>query len=130
VAIGGGPVLRVGDKLSCFSSEVDCWFRHIAEDIAKGDKKFKFQRALLPGGRCEASVWTLAGRKIGGLAFPLGNYHNNGERGYAPEFVSYTDYECLQRLLLGISCAGPIRGGFDKEKKLLSDNYKKWKSFL
>ncbi len=130
VAIGGGPVLRVGDKLSCFSSEVDCWFRYIADDISKRDKRFKFQRALLPGGRCEASVWTLAGRKIGGLAFPLGNYHNNGPKKYEPEFVSLADYKWMQQLLLGIAVAGHANAGLGREKKLLSDNYKKWKRFL
>lgn len=130
VAIGGGPVLRVGDKLSCFSSEIDCWFRYIAEDLSKRDKKFKFQRALLPGGRCEASVWTLAGRKIGGLAFPLGNYHNNGPKRYEPELVSLADYKWMHRLLLEISVAGRTKQGFKKERKLLSDNYKKWRGFL
>lgn len=130
VAIGGGPVLRVGDKLSCFSSEIDCWFRYVAEDISKRDKKFKFQRALLPGGRCEASVWTLNGRKIGGLAFPLGNYHNNGPKRYEPEFVSLADYKWMQILLLGICVAGRTNTGFVRERKLLSDNYKKWRGFF
>lgn len=127
VEIGGGPVLRVGDKLSCFSSKIDCWMKDIAESVAKKNRKFKYQRALLSGGTCEASVWTLKGRDVGGLAFPLGNYHNNGPKNYGPEYISLYDFLMMKEWLLGIATGGKPSRPLNAVRSKLSDNYKKWR---
>lgn len=126
VDIGGGPVIRVGDKLSCFSSKVDCWLKSVAEKLAGKNKKFRYQRALLSGGTCEASVWTFAGQPVSGLAFSLGNYHNNGPKNYAPEFVSTKDYLWMQELLLAIAAAGKYGSALENAEQKIVKNYKKW----
>ncbi|MBI2342136.1 MAG: M28 family peptidase, partial [Deltaproteobacteria bacterium] len=130
VKIGSGPVLRVGDKMSCFTPEIDCWLKSISNDLAKKNKKFKFQRALLSGGTCEASVWTINGRKVGGLAFPLGNYHNNGRKNYAPEFISISDYKLMQKLLVQIIRAGNYKEAIKKTGAGIFKNYRDWVSKL
>jgi len=75
VRIGGGPVIRVGDRTRTFD-------RH-AEDLLaaarEGLPKFKpVQRHLMSGGTCEATAWTVFGYRATGVAIPLGNYHNMG----------------------------------------------------
>ncbi len=130
VDIGGGPVVRVGDKMSGFTSAVDFWLSEVCASVAKKDKKFKFQRALLSGGRCEASVFTLYGLCVGGLAFPLGNYHNNAEKGYAPEFVSFKDYNWMQQILFSAAKAGKIADVFKATKAGLEKNHKDWAGLL
>lgn len=130
VAIGGGPVVRVGDKLSCYDPMVDSWLKAAADSLAKKDKKFRFQRALLGGGTCEASVWTIRGRPNGGLAFPLGNYHNNGRNGYAAEYISLDDYRLMQRLLIEITVSGPYKGPFDASARAILKNYRLWEQKL
>jgi endoglucanase len=53
----------------------------VARKIKKNDDNFQFQRAILDGGTCEASLFYTFGYKTSGLALPLGCYHNNGEDG-------------------------------------------------
>jgi endoglucanase len=130
VKIGSGPVLRVGDKMSCFTSEIDCWLKSISNDLAKKDKNFKFQRALLSGGTCEASVWTIKGKKVGGLAFPLGNYHNNGEKSYAPEFISILDYKWMRKILLEIVKSDNYKKAAQNAGADIFKNYRDWVSKL
>lgn len=95
VEIGNGPAIRVGDLHSTFDPNVDIWLSNVANDLKSKEKHFAYQRALLQGGRCEACVYFAEGYTTGGIAMPLGNYHNHGERGYAPEYVSIKDYQNL-----------------------------------
>lgn len=95
VKIGGGPVLRVGDKASTFSHAIDLWLQSAAKNIPH-------QRALLPGGRCETTVFVEKGYQAGCLALPLGNYHNSGPKGYAPEYISFKDYQNLLQWLAAL----------------------------
>lgn len=88
VQIGGGPVLRVGDKASTFSHAIDLWLQQAAAGL-------KTQRALLSGGRCESTVYIAKGYQSGCLALPLGNYHNIGKKNYAMEYVSLSDYKTM-----------------------------------
>ena len=103
VDIGGGPVVRAGDLQSTYDPAVDIWLSGVAVNLAKENKKFKYQRALLQGGRCEACLYIAEGYKTGGLALPLGNYHNHGPKGYAAEYVSAKDYENLLNFVLKIA---------------------------
>ena len=89
VEIGGGPIIRTGDRQRTFSAE--------AEDLLLGardrlPKAKPVQRALMTGGTCEATAFGLNGFRATGLAIPLGNYHNMGPRNrLAPEFVASND---------------------------------------
>lgn len=92
VEIGNGPVLRVGDRYTTFDPRVDSWLQTAALQISKKNKKFKMQRALMTGGAMEATVYVLDGLMVGSIALPLGNYHNRGKKGPAPEYVSWRDF--------------------------------------
>ena len=92
VVIGGGPVLRVGDRYSTFSPAMDLWLRKAAEKLKNKKRSFQYQRALMQGGRCEASFYVEKGYTVGCLVFPLGNYHNIGPKSYAVEYISLKDY--------------------------------------
>lgn len=133
VKIGEGPVIRVGDWQSSYDPAIDRWIHDNAEAMLKKSKdKFQFQRELLPGGRCEACVYIAEGYRTGGIALPLGNYHNQGPRGPAVEYVSHSDYKNMVRLMMGLANAKmpgrtflrdrvkPIRKNFDKLKKKLT----------
>ncbi|PIR18407.1 MAG: hypothetical protein COV46_00210 [Deltaproteobacteria bacterium CG11_big_fil_rev_8_21_14_0_20_49_13] len=119
VEIGGGPVIRVGDKMSCYTPEVDLWLRSLS-------KKLKVQRALLAGGTCEASVWMLKGYRTGGLAFPLGNYHNNAEKTYGPEFISLKDYKTMQKLLITMALSKKGSSHIRANLAPVMKNYRLW----
>ena len=101
--IGQGFILRVGDRFSTYNTLVDSWMHEVAADISKEvaentDKKkneFKFQRTLMDGGTCEASLFNVSGFDTGALAIALGNYHNIGKSHPAPEYISLFDLSCL-----------------------------------
>jgi len=101
--IGDGPVVRAGDLQSTYDPSIDVWMSGIASDLKKKKKAFKYQRALLQGGRCEACVYVAEGYLTGGIALPLGNYHNHGRSGYAMEYVSMRDYEGMIELMSAIA---------------------------
>ncbi len=89
VEIGGGPIIRVGDRRRTFDA--------IAEDLLleardRLPKSKPVQRALMSGGTCEATAFSLHGYRATGVAIPLGNYHNMGPGNrLAPEFVAAKD---------------------------------------
>jgi endoglucanase len=80
--------------MTCFDSTMDLWLADTAATLAKRDPRFTYQRALMTGGACEASLFQLHGRRVGALATPLGNYHNMTNRGgIGTEFVSIRDFD-------------------------------------
>lgn len=120
--IGAGPIVRVGDRLTIFSPRLTDDIARIAEDIAGGPAtptasqkasdlpKWKWQRKLMAGGACEATVFCHAGLDATCVCLPLGNYHNmaNLEEAQAGtiknprparEFVSLADAEGMIDLL-------------------------------
>ena len=137
--IGGGPIVRVGDKMSTFSPSLTRAISVLAEELAKErgeDNEFMWQRKLMAGGSCEATVFCAFGHDATCVCLPLGNYHNMAhvadiERGderaiaearCAREFISLDDYEGLVDLLEG--CArklGDAPGIMDKLDKLYAD---------
>lgn len=102
VGIGNGPVVRVGDLASTYDPAVEVWISEVARRVSEKND-FEFQRALLSGGRCEACVYIAAGYACGGIALPLGNYHNQGARGPAAEYVSQSDYAHLLTLMAALA---------------------------
>ena len=122
--IGGGPIVRVGDRLSIFSPALTAAVAAVAERIAGGPPptasqklssgpSWKWQRKLMAGGACEATCFCAYGYEATCVCLPLGNYHNMGDLAgvqagtntrrarVAPEFISLADYEGLIDLLIG-----------------------------
>ena len=122
--IGGGPVVRVGDRVSVFSPTLTDAIAMRAEEIAGGAASvtasqkladlpaWKWQRKLMAGGACEASVFCHYGYEATCVCLPLGNYHNMGDlaavqAGTNPtppkierEFISLGDFEGMVDLLI------------------------------
>jgi endoglucanase len=129
--IGGGPIVRVGDRLSVFSPSLTAACGKRAEQLAgkaaapTATQKsadfatgMKWQRKLMAGGACEATVYCAYGYEATCLCLPLGNYHNMahlqevqdgtydrarlGPPRVAPEQNALADYFGLVDLLVGI----------------------------
>ena len=104
VKIGGGVIIRVGDRASTFDSSATRFLTEVATDLGKRDSSFKFQRALMSGGTCEASAYQEYGYLCAAVCVALGNYHNCGEKdNIGAEFVSATDGAAMAQLL--VQCA-------------------------
>lgn len=121
--IGGGPVVRVGDRLSVFSPSLTGAIAKRAEDLAalsvkEGKAPWKWQRKLMAGGACEASVFCEAGYEATCVCLALGNYHNMADLtavqaktnidppAIGCEHVSLQDYDGLIDLLA--ACASEL----------------------
>jgi len=110
--IGGGPIVRVGDRISVFHHGLTFEVSRIAMGLEKGRKGFNWQRKLMAGGACEATTFQAFGYEAVCLCLPLGNYHNManlaeviaGKKGakavIGPEFVAVADYHGLVELLV------------------------------
>jgi endoglucanase len=124
--IGGGPIVRVGDKTSTFDPGLTYRLTQIAQRLAERDDEFQYQRRLMPGGTCEATAYHTRGRAATCLCLPLGHYHNMNERTGRParETISLRDYQGLVRWLIEIGrhidapSAGPALS--DRLDQLLS----------
>ena len=111
-AVGGGPVVRVGDAASTFSAEAEAVLMRARETLqartplnphsVRGDTEgFKAQRQLMSGGVCEASAFALYGYRVTGIALPLGNYHNGGTEGrIEAEYIHVDDYAWAVELMV------------------------------
>ncbi|PKM97481.1 MAG: hypothetical protein CVU79_08180 [Elusimicrobia bacterium HGW-Elusimicrobia-3] len=106
--IGGGPIVRVGDRMSVFTPELTNAVSAAAAAYQKANPAFKFQRKLMPGGVCEASAFSFYGLSSTCLCLPLGNYHNMADidgvaRGkkarVGQEHVAVADFHGLVELL-------------------------------
>lgn len=130
--IGAGPIVRVGDRVSVFSPELTGVVAEIAEAIAgtpaqprASDKApehapWRWQRKLMAGGACEASVYCAYGLQSTCVCLPLGNYHNMADLAAVQaranttpprvgrEYIAVEDYHGLVDLLVG--CAIGLTG--------------------
>lgn len=105
---GNGVVVRVGDRASIFDPGLTGVLGQAARRLAETDRTFRWQRRLMDGGTCEATVFCAMGYRASGLALPLGNYHNQalgrGQRAQiGPETVSVSDFLCEIRLLVELA---------------------------
>ncbi len=121
--IGSGPVIRVGDRLSVFDPTIEHSLHDLAQDISHRDRRFAYQRQLMSGGVCEASVYVLHGYRVGALAFPLGNYHNQGKRWPAPEYISRNDARNMIRFCHEIALHPPHGDAWDPMRKRWASRY-------
>jgi len=98
---GNGVILRVGDYTSIFDSALTYFLLQQAVELNHKDRAFKFQRSLMPGGTCEATVFDAWGYTCGAVCVPLGNYHNmDRDTGkIAAEFIDLADWHNMVKLL-------------------------------
>ncbi|MCY3020965.1 MAG: hypothetical protein NTW87_18265 [Planctomycetota bacterium] len=116
---GEGVVVRVGDRASIFDPGLSEALRQAAERARQEHPDLKYQRKLMDGGSCEATVFCAYGYRASGLAVPLGNYHNqalvNGRPAIGPETVNVHDFLCEVQLLVELALhpelLGQTRGG-------------------
>ncbi|MEN0019279.1 MAG: hypothetical protein AAF747_00180 [Planctomycetota bacterium] len=132
--IGGGPIVRVGDRLSIFTPALTAAVASVAESISGGPAEpkasqkrsdlpdWRWQRKLMAGGACEASVFCEFGHAATCVCLPLGNYHNmadldaaqagtlSGRPRVGQEHVAVSDYNGLIDLLVGcgLKLASPM----------------------
>jgi len=132
VAMGGGPVLRVGDKASIFTPAATTYCQVVADDLAASDKTFQYQRKLMDGGTCESTAYCHYGYDATGICLPLGNYHNMDEkkRRIGPEYIDTRDYINMVRWFIALAespGAIPYDGahpGLDQRLKALLEQHR------
>lgn len=99
---GKGVIVRIGDRISVFHSAFSYYLAQRGEALARAGKGFAFQRALMPGGACEGTVFDAFGYIAGAVCVALGNYHNmdrpRGRTG--PEFISVNDWQSMVALFI------------------------------
>ena len=102
---GAGVILRVGDRTSVFDSALMYFLLERARKLAKRDKSFAFQRALMPGGSCEGTVFDAWGYTTGGVCLPLVNYHNmdRATKRLAPEVIDLRDWRSMVSLFVDMA---------------------------
>ena len=130
---GDGMIVRVGDRTSIFNSAFTRYLGTRAEALTKEDPAFKFQRALMPGGTCEATVFDAHNFMSAAVCVPLGNYHNmNTATGkIAAEYVDLRDWRALVRLLADVCLHhGDFDGSHQQIRTLLSARYAKFADAL
>jgi putative aminopeptidase FrvX len=109
--VDGGPVVRVGDRLSIFDSRITHWLETAFRDLQATRPGTIYQRLLMGGGTCEASVFHRAGLPTGALCVALNNYHNMGPgAALRAESISLRDWQGLYDFLFFLATqAKPVR---------------------
>ncbi len=103
--IGGGPIIRVGDRSSVFDAALT---NQLTDAVRSAGAPH--QRKLMAGGTCEATAFGAYGLQATGLCLPLGNYHNmididgvavgTADGVVGPEEISLDDFDGLVDLML------------------------------
>jgi endoglucanase len=130
---GKGAIVRIGDRTSIFNSDLTYFIMRQAEALAKKDKSFRFQRALMPGGTCEATVYDVYGFTAASICVALGNYHNMdaAKKKIGPEFIDLSDWQNMVKLFLQLARAGhEYEPGFRLLRGRLEKRFSKWKKLL
>ncbi len=123
--MGSGPVIRVGDYLSVFDARLDFGTHQLAKEMAQQDSTFAYQRQLMSGGACEATLYAVHNRPVGALAIPLGNYHNQGNRRPAPEYVSSRDVVNMVKLCARLATTTPPAEPRTELRRFFGRNFKR-----
>ena len=126
---GKGAIIRIGDKTSVFNSALSYFLTQQAEALAKKDKSFRYQRALMPGGTCEATVYDVYGFTAASVCVALGNYHNmdKARKRIGPEYIDVNDWTNMVKLFARLARTGhefepghkPLRKRLEKRFKML-----------
>ena len=120
----------MGDRLSIFDPKVEYTLHALARERQDSHPNFRFQRQLMSGGVCEATLYVLYGMTVGALAFPLGNYHNQGKRWPAEEYISASDAEGMVELCAAAALAPPAGETRTPLKKRFASSFKSRKKRL
>ena len=130
---GKGVIIRVGDKTSIFNSALTYFLTQQADVLAKRARTFRYQRALMPGGTCEASVYDAYGYTAGAVCIALGNYHNmdRAKKRIAAEYIDIGDWQSMTRLFVHIArTAHTFAGDTTALRERLTRRYKLLKHLL
>ena len=130
---GAGAIIRIGDRTSIFNSSLSYFLNQVATDLSKTDKAFKFQRALMPGGTCEATVYDVWGYHAGSICVPLGNYHNmdKAKGKIGREYIDLGDWESMVKLFIALAQRGhEYEPGHKALKERLEKRYAKFAKLL
>jgi len=130
---GNGAIVRIGDKTSVFNSALSYFITQQAEALAKKDKSFKYQRALMPGGTCEATVYDVYGFTAGSICVALGNYHSmdRERKKIAPEYIDLADWNNMVKLFVQVAKAGhEFEPGHAALKERVEKRFEKLKHLL
>jgi endoglucanase len=105
---GAGAIIRVGDRTSIFNSGLTYFLSQQADVLKKSDKSFKHQRALMPGGTCEATVYDIYGYTAASMCVALGNYHNMDVKRVkiGPEYIDTSDWQNMVKLFVQVARQG------------------------
>jgi endoglucanase len=130
---GRGAIIRVGDRTSIFNSSLTYFLAQQAETLAKRDKTFKYQRALMSGGTCEATVYDVYGFVAASICVPLGNYHNmdKDKKAIGPEFIDVNDWKNMVKLFTQVARNGhEYQGGHEMLKQRVEARFSKMRKYL
>jgi putative aminopeptidase FrvX len=130
---GKGAIIRIGDRTSIFHSGLTYFLQTQAAELAKRDKSFKYQRALMPGGTCEATVYDVYGFTAGSICVALGNYHNMdaAREKIGPEYIDLADWRNMVKLFVQVARNGhTYEPGHRELKQRLEKRYEKLKGDL
>ncbi len=126
---GKGVIIRVGDRSSVFDPALTGFLTDRAEALTKTDPTFQFQRALMPGGTCEATAYAQYGHTTAAICLALGNYHNmdRARRVVAPETIDMGDWGNMVKLFIDIARTGH---GYDGARpdvlRKLESRFERW----
>jgi endoglucanase len=130
---GNGCIVRIGDKTSVFNSALSYFITQQAAGLAKKDRTFKYQRALMPGGTCEATVYDVYGFVAGSICVALGNYHNMDRRRkkIGPEYIDLDDWNNMVKLFVQLAKTGhAFEPGHKALKERIEKRFEKLKPLL
>ena len=131
--MGDGPILRVGDKASTFTSEVTAYCHRIARELSAADKSFIYQRRLLDGGTCESSAYCNLGYQATGLCVALGNYHNVNvkRKRLGPEYIDLDDFDNVVKWFVELARASrPYTGRDEALRSQLESLERRYRTLL
>lgn len=130
---GRGVILRVGDYSSIFHSGLTYFLKEQAVLLQKDDKSFQYQRALMPGGTCEATVYDAYGYLATSICIALGNYHNMDltRQKIAAEYIDLDDWNNMVKLFIQIAHEGhTYQPGHKSLKKKVETRFKQLSQLL
>ena len=130
---GRGAIIRIGDKTSVFHSGLSYFLTQQAAGLAKKDKRFQYQRALMPGGTCEATVYDVYGFTAASICIALGNYHNMDvvNKKIGPEYIDLNDWHNMVKLFVHLARTGhKYEPGHQALKNRLQKRFNKLKRLL
>ncbi len=108
VKMGEGVIVRVGDRSSIFDSAATRFLVEVGNGLHSKKSPFRFQRALMSGGTCEATAYQEYGFRTCAVCVALGHYHNCAPANrIAAEYVSLNDAVGMVKLLTAAAKAMP-----------------------